>query len=103
MNTEFGQVNIYENVIENIISVILRKYKIIKHYSCTVYNKNDILSINLSVETTMNKNDILPVILETLKNNIKDSIDETIGVVKTENIEITIEKIKRLRDMNSKL
>ena len=103
INTEFGQVNIYENVIENIISVILRKYKIIKHYSCTVYNKNDILNINLSVETTMNKNDILPIILETLKNNIKESIDESIGVVKTENIEITVEKIKRLRDINPRL
>ncbi|MBP7653969.1 hypothetical protein KA977_11140 [Candidatus Dependentiae bacterium] len=99
INTEFGAITISENVIENIISVILRKYKIIKHYICTVYNKNDLLVINLNVEITMNKNDMLPIILETLKNNIKESIDETIGVVKTEDVEINVEKIKRLRDI----
>jgi len=56
------------------------------------------LIINLNIETSLKRNDILPVILETLKNNIKESIDETIGAVKTENVEITVDKIKRLRD-----
>ncbi len=96
LNTEYGTVKISERVIENIISIIIRKYKIIRHYICSVYNKDGKLYIVLNVETTLLKADFLPIILDTLKTNIKDSINETVCVIKADEVEIIIERIKKV-------
>ncbi|HON56648.1 MAG TPA: hypothetical protein PLJ38_06475, partial [bacterium] len=86
-----------ESVVENIITVILRKYKIIKHYICAIYNDGDKLVITLNVETTLKKSDLLPLIFDTLKSNIKESIENTVCIAKPETIEIIVDKLKRLQ------
>ena len=96
INTEYGEIRVSERVIENIISLVIRKYKLIKHYNCSVYNKDNILFIVLKIETTMVKSDMLPAILDTLKTNIKDGINETICITKIGEVEVIVERIKKV-------
>lgn len=96
INTEFGEVKVSERVIENIISLVIRKYKLIKHYTCSVYNKDNILFIVLKIETSSVKSDMLPAILETLKTNIKEGVNETICITKVGEVEVIVERIKKV-------
>jgi uncharacterized alkaline shock family protein YloU len=95
IQTEFGQVKISEKVIENVISIILRKYKLVKHYVCQVYNKKDLLFIVLNVDVAPEYDDILAEIMQTLRESIKENIEKNIGTIKIGYIDIVIDKIKR--------
>jgi len=98
LDTEYGQLQISEVVIDNIIALIMRKYKIVKNYITKIYNNNNgQLVIDIEINTNLKKDDILPTIIETMKSNIIESINNTVAITKTDSVNIKIEKIKRIQ------
>ena len=96
ISTQYGELKISEKVIRNIISIVLRKFKIVKHYECVVFNRKDNFIINLNIDTTLKNEDLLPEIIFIMKSNIIEQVNKLIGIAEIESVEVVIDKIKRL-------